>query len=249
MSPCSLVPFAALLFSCAVFSAENLVRVRVTRGEGASTMKYDLTITLSELKKLRAEPDVVSIQMLGAPNAHQPNIENSDWSSGTYIYDGAGNITQIGTDRVGSAACESNPAISSATNRLSTVAGTYDAAGNLITLGSYSYVYDVTNTVKSTSDGVTKREYVYTADGERLAAYSHPINISSGSWTWTVRDLGSHILREYTSTGSTGRRAGRGKEITSGAAMVFLPRRRVTRRAEPRCAFTSTSITSARRDW
>src|SRR5438045_6069872 len=99
MSPLSLVPFAALLFSCAVFSAENLVRSRVTRGEGASTMKYDLTITLSELKKLRAEPDVVSIQMLGAPNPHQPNVESSDWNSGTYVYDGAGNITQIGTDR------------------------------------------------------------------------------------------------------------------------------------------------------
>ena len=86
----SFVLFAAMLFSCAALSAEDLVRVRVTRGEGATAIKYDLTITLTELKKLRAESDVVSIQMLGAPNAHQPNVESSDWSSGTYVYDAPG---------------------------------------------------------------------------------------------------------------------------------------------------------------
>ena len=219
----------------------------MTRGSGNAAIQYDLTISRTELEKMRTEEGIVSIQMLGTVNVHQPTIASSNWSSGDYAYDGAGNITQIGNDRylydsvnrlvsgsvqgtvntqtytydafgnrltatrrlgsvscVGSAACESNPSISSATNRLSTSAGTYDAAGNLISLGSYSYLYDVTNTVRNASDGVTKHEFVYTADGERLATYSHPANNSSGSWTWTIRDVDSRILREYTSGGSSG---------------------------------------------
>src|SRR5205814_1194168 len=201
---------SALVISAFTLLADDLVRVRVTRGTGADATVAEQTLPREKLAALRAEPNVQSIQMIGSAT-----VLNSNWSSGAYAYDGAGNITQIGNDRylydpvnrlvsasvngtantqtyaydafgnrlnaarstsstscVGSAACESNPAISSATNRLSTAAGTYDAAGNLVAQGSYAYAYDVTNTVKSTSDGVTKREYIYTADDERLAAYS-----------------------------------------------------------------------------
>src|SRR5439155_1532271 len=173
---------------------------------------------------------------------------SSSWDSGTFVYDGAGNITQIGTDRyrydsvsrlvsgtvngtgntqtyeydafgnrqsaarsfssigcTGSTACESSPTISKLTNQITSGGASYDVAGNLAYWGSYSYAFDATNLMKSSSDGISRREFIYTADDERLATDEHPVNnTSSATWTWTVRDLGQHVLRELTSTGATG---------------------------------------------
>src|SRR5256885_12529176 len=42
------------------------------------------------------------------------------------------------------------------------------------------------------------RRYVYTADDERLAVYD------GARWTWTIRDLGGRVLREFTSDGADG---------------------------------------------
>ena len=71
------------------------------------------------------------------------------------------------------------------------------------------YTYDVTNTLKSSSDGSTTREFVYTAADERLAIDSHPANnTTTGTWTWTIRDLGQNVQREYASAGATGGSSG-----------------------------------------
>ncbi|HMJ87778.1 MAG TPA: RHS repeat-associated core domain-containing protein [Vicinamibacterales bacterium] len=126
----------------------------------------------------------------------------------TFTYDAFGNrtnVTRTGLACAGNQNCEESPPINAATNRLksSTVAPAapdvaYDQAGNLTKLDySYTYTYDAAGSMtKQVGPGGT-REYVYTASDERIGVYN-------GSWSWTVRDLGGRVLREYTSTGTTG---------------------------------------------
>ena len=47
-----------------------------------------------------------------------------------------------------------------------------------------------------TQIGAQTLEYIYTAEDERIATYD------GGTWTWSIRDLQAHPLREYTSTDS-----------------------------------------------
>jgi len=108
------------------------------------------------------------------------------FDTGPYTYDGAGNITAIGTDQFGYDARSRlvsatlagqptqtygydrfgnmNPAgVSAATNRLST--GIYDARGNLLSLAGQTYSYDALS--RQTSAGTER--YVYDGAGERIA--------------------------------------------------------------------------------
>ena len=112
----------------------------------------------------------------------------------TYTYDAFGNRTgcmQAGGD------CQSGMAIDSATNR---VAGlTYDARGNLTRLPEgHELTYDEVGMVARETFATGSREYIYTADGERLAV--HSLSGGSGSWTWSVRGLDQKVQREFTST-------------------------------------------------
>jgi len=210
---------------------------------------FTLNIADTELSHLRSDSRIQSAQ-IAARTRHVA----STLSSGNlaYVYDGAGNIIHIGSDRylydsvsrlksatvngatntqtfsydafgnrtnaariasasacLNQTACESSPTISKTTNRITSGGASYDGAGNLLALGSYTYTYDVTNTLRSSSDGSTTREFVYTAADERLAIDSHPAsNTSTGTWTWTVRDLGKNVQREYASAGATGGSSG-----------------------------------------
>jgi RHS repeat-associated protein len=167
---------------------------------------------------------------------HLVPIASQNSSSGTYLYDGAGNIKSIGTDtfvydederlvdatvqgneqqytydiygnrltatRIGSAVncvgstnCEAPVAMRenpSTTNHLANV--TYDDAGNVTSGYDATYVYDGTGMVTSATVGSDIRNFAYTADDERIA-------VRQGvSWTWSVRDQGAKVLREFTST-------------------------------------------------
>jgi RHS repeat-associated protein len=144
-----------------------------------------------------------------------------------YRYDGSGNIRAVGTDvnhydafgrlvqsgvkglrqsytydRFGNRlTCTSNGGdcqygltANSNTNRLDGV--TYDAAGNATVFMNHTYDYDAVNMVKR-DIGSPTREFVYTADDERLAQY----DLSTAVWRWTVREAGGKVLRELTSQG------------------------------------------------
>jgi RHS repeat-associated protein len=125
----------------------------------------------------------------------------------TFTYDAFGNrtaLTRTGLACAGGQDCEESVVVDATTNRLKrrTTGSTpadiaYDQAGNLTKLDdSYTYTYDAVGSMtKQTGSGT--REYVYTASDERIGVYN-------GTWSWTVRDLGGHVLREYTSTGTTG---------------------------------------------
>ena len=70
----------------------------------------------------------------------------------------------------------------------------YDSAGNVTAFGSHSYTYDAMNMQTRDASASLVREYVYTADDERLAVYT----VGAG-WRWTVRDPSGKVLREFTS--------------------------------------------------
>lgn len=111
----------------------------------------------------------------------------------SYDYDVYGNLLSI----EGSAP-RAMP-VETGTNRLSD--GTYDDAGNLTAHGSWQYRYGALGRLVQVEDdaGSTRRDFLYTAGGERLATL-----FSSGARElWTVRGADNGVLRdvEYVSTG------------------------------------------------
>jgi RHS repeat-associated protein len=156
----------------------------------------------------------------------------SDGSSGTYSYDGSGNIIGIGADTfrydaegrlvraivrgvqedyvydafgnrtsatgatncLGTAPCTAPVSVSPSTNHLTNSDVSYDAAGSVTAASGANYSYDGTGMMTRSIAGSDDRQYVYTADDERIA-------VRQGlSWNWSVRDLRGKVLREYTST-------------------------------------------------
>lgn len=148
----------------------------------------------------------------------------------TYLYDGSGNIRKIGNDpqvydafgrlvqsdvkglrsnftydqygnrtgcTTGGGDCQYGLTPSEYTNRLGGV--TYDASGNATSFMNHTYTYDAVNMI-TRDGGVPIRDFVYTADDERLAEYT----LYNGTWRWTVRDTSGKVLRELTSQGTAG---------------------------------------------
>lgn len=106
------------------------------------------------------------------------------FASGSYLYDGAGNIRSIGSDnftydarsRLTNAYTKSythdrfgnlNPIdrVDAATNRLLPTLATYDSRGNLLSSGGQSYSYDAL----SRQTKVGSERYLYDGSGERVA--------------------------------------------------------------------------------
>jgi RHS repeat-associated protein len=181
----------------------------------------------------------------------QACLPGASWCSGTYAYDGAGNIRAIGADtyvydtagrlvsgtadvnrtgilsrqgysydafgnRTGASrvagsvncqgGCEISPTIDPATNHIISNGAQYDAAGNLTSITNTvngtpftsTYDYDALGNMTHATAGSDVRQFIYTADGERIATRN------GQSWTWTVRGLDGKVLREFTSTEPNG---------------------------------------------
>jgi RHS repeat-associated protein len=191
-----------------------------------------------------ASPETPAVGLLSAPSLRRftplPSGFGDNGQSGTYTYDGAGNITAIGADTyrydtaqrlvssvtrgvqedysydafgnrksaagavncLGQTTCAQTVTIDSNTNHLTTINGaavTYDEAGNIKTIPATSgnpsatYSYDGTGMMTEAAVGSDVRQFLYTADDERIA-------VKQGtSWIWTVRDLSGKVLREFTS--------------------------------------------------
>jgi RHS repeat-associated protein len=117
-----------------------------------------------------------------------------------YAYDAFGNRTAA--SRIAGSvdcpgACELSPAIDATTNHLAISTGAqYDDAGNLKLIPgtpNASYTYDAAGSLVQAIAGSDNRQFIYTADDERIAT------ANGASWTWTVRGLDGKVLREFTS--------------------------------------------------
>jgi RHS repeat-associated protein len=118
-----------------------------------------------------------------------------------YTYDASGNRKSASgaVNCLRQATCAQPVTVDSNTNHLTTINNgnvTYDAAGNIATISGSPgavYSYDGTGMMTEATVGSDDRQFIYTADGERIA-------VRQGvSWTWTVRDLNGKVLREFTS--------------------------------------------------
>jgi len=110
-----------------------------------------------------------------------------------YEYDAFGNRTKCTIATCGD--CQYGVQIQPGNNRINGAG--YDGAGNVQTFDGHSYSYDAVNMTTRDVRPATgvAREYIYTADDERIATY----NVGS-SWNWTVRDATGKVLREFTSS-------------------------------------------------
>ena len=131
--------------------------------------------------------------------------------SDSYVYDAAGRLVQsdltgtrsnFGYDAFGNRiSCTQGAgncqysAIDTTTNRLSSATYETGGSGNVASFWGHTYAYDAVNMATRDLTASSTREFVYTADDERLAVYT----VGGGAWNWTVRDAGGKVLREFTS--------------------------------------------------
>jgi RHS repeat-associated protein len=112
----------------------------------------------------------------------------------TFNYDAFGNRTrcdQSGTD------CQFGITVSAASAAKNQIQqASYDNSGNVKAFAGHQYSYDALNMPVRDDFGPLAREFVYTADDERLAVYE-----VGSSWRWTVRNVAGKVLRELTSNG------------------------------------------------
>jgi RHS repeat-associated protein len=192
---------------------------------GYATLSYHPNLLLSQVTHTNG---VLETQA-NDPNAmRRPAVLGAaspyaSWTSGSYTYDGAGNIKTMGSawfgyDRVSRLTIGTIPEgqqtytfdpfgnltaiggtngrttpTSPATNRLNGAGAAYDAAGNLTAWNGAVYEYDKFNQMTRMASGSEDWSYLYTADDERIWAFKLGANFSR----WTLRDLGGAVLREY----------------------------------------------------
>lgn len=114
----------------------------------------------------------------------------------SYTYDAYGNRTGCTENGV---TCGKAGAAEASTNRMTSLE--YDTDGNVICDTDdcagphHAYRYDALNMQTKETYGTNKREYVYTADDERIAVYSN-----DSTWKWSIRGLDNKVLREFTSS-------------------------------------------------
>jgi RHS repeat-associated protein len=212
-----------------------------------------VTVPAEAVAAIRSNPRVQYVQRSGAPasiNSESlpvvPSSGPGQWSTGAYVYDGAGNISAIGTgaepnsdartnaytyDKVGRLVSGTanyaagnrseiyaydpfgnmtsrTPAgsppvtfqIDSATNRtgLHNEPGRYDAGGNEISDPAISATrrFDPLNMMTYKHTGGVEENYVYTPDDQRIGV----LTAASHTWTWSLRDEGGALLRQYSSS-------------------------------------------------
>ncbi|HEX6216880.1 MAG TPA: RHS repeat-associated core domain-containing protein [Vicinamibacterales bacterium] len=135
----------------------------------------------------------------------------------TYTYDRYGNLITIGTKLQGVNLQSQRPAVNPCTNRIQlesipgcanasnyNVVGTYDAAGNVLSLEGNSFEYDVLNTTTASTVAGVRRVHLYTASGERVAS----VTMNAGAplrWDWTLRDSSNRVLRRLSFQGNVWR--------------------------------------------
>ncbi len=184
--------------------------------------------------------------------ARVPQTGGAQWKTGAYVYDGAGNISDIGTgiepnsdgltntyryDKVGrlvtgtanyavgnynevygydpfgnmTSRTTNKPGgqqevvsttIEAATNHIEpSNPNRYDAAGNEVADPNASTRhFDSLNMITHKQTSVTDDYYIYTPDDQRIGVLNAK---APSTWTWSLRDEGGSLLRQYSSSEAT----------------------------------------------
>jgi RHS repeat-associated protein len=151
----------------------------------------------------------IALPLYAAPPSARPDQLGPAWKSGIYTYDGAGNISAIGTnvyaydalsrltgpyqyDAYGNMTGHTVDAH----NQLTGAGIQYDAAGNLKMYGGENYAYDASGMMiaKDHDTPTWYDRYLYTADDQRIG-----VRVGD-TWTWTFRDADHDVARQYKSS-------------------------------------------------
>jgi RHS repeat-associated protein len=203
-----------------------------------------VTIPARSLAALKNDPAVLYLErvggisddespLIGEPADPQPGTQSKrltphamgaiSWDSGSYAYDGAGNIISIGSDNYlydgvqrlkqsstrgtietytydgfGNMKTRTNmtiPSVDSSTNRY--MGYNYNQIGAVTADGSYTFTYDALGQPLRkvyNNQSNTVEDYVYTPGDERIGVQR------GGWWTWSIRDEGGKVLRQYKSS-------------------------------------------------
>ena len=151
------------------------------------------------------------------------DLSTASFDTGTYTYDGVGNIMAIGSDSFnydllsrltlatlagyptqnysydlyGNLLTKGATSFCSGTcpnNRVTGLSAQYDLRGNLTSFTNEGYGYDGLNRTISSSTGYT---YLFDAADERVVRAP-----SAGPWTFTLRDEGKRLSTEYAGGGA-----------------------------------------------
>jgi RHS repeat-associated protein len=162
-----------------------------------------------------------SSTLLPRPTSISTSGASSNFATGTYSYDGAGNIMAMGSD---SFSYDSRSRlISAALSGAGSQTYTYDRYGNLLTKGgntfcsgscannqvsgaSYvrgnltafagqTFAYDGLDRMTSNNSSGFLWSYLYDGSDERIGKIP-----PSGSWNFTIRDEGKRVVSEYSAT-------------------------------------------------
>lgn len=201
----------------------------VTHGKWLRTVEagvvdhYGINTTSYMRRPTRIWTDGAIIKTTGA---------DGDWDSGTYTYDGVGNITAMGTDAftydkvsrltgatlsgAGSHTYAYDPyanltsyngaarTTSTSTNRLTTANTVYDNAGNLTRWGSYYHVFDPLNKeVKYYSTVAPTFTLVNDYSAGGERTVIRNVVGTTATYTISIRDLGGKVLRDVEYNGTS----------------------------------------------
>lgn len=184
---------AIVLLSCTLLAAVALGQCPPAGTDWCSGQyQYDAMGNIRTIGNDAYVYDTVGRLVSGTADYQRSGI----YSRQDYSYDGFGNLRSV-SRTAGSVgclgACEMAYTASSVTNRINSNGAAYDVPGNLTNIDSVTYEYDGVGSLTHESTGQEDRQFVYTADDERIATRN------GVSWTWTVRGLDQKILREFTS--------------------------------------------------
>ena len=107
-------------------------------------------------------------------------------------------MTAKTTYRPGQSPAPQTFAMAGTTNHISGVP--YDAAGNQLGWGNYTYSYDAFGMMKTFAGGGNGKTFIYTADDERLWELDYSLDPEHPRETFSVRDLDGKVLRLYTTS-------------------------------------------------
>jgi RHS repeat-associated protein len=190
------IRLSLLFISCVVYNAAVFAQACLPGASWCSGMyAYDGTGNIRAIGADTYVYDTAGRLVSGTADVNRTGI----LSRQDYSYDAFGNRT--GASRVAGSVncpggCELSPTIDPVTNHITSNGAQYDAAGNLIFIqgpNNATYTYDAAGRLVHAVAGTDDRQFLYTADDERIAT------ANGATWTWTVRGLDGKVLREFTS--------------------------------------------------
>jgi len=212
--------------------SRGLVTSILQNNQNVATLDYHPNGMLWHVRHADTSVDTHGLDPSGLPRVASITTDfggtSANWTTGTYVYDGAGNVREMGSDefrydqvgrltqaRIGNQTqtygydrygnMTSRGTVDVQTNQLRLADGfAYDRKGNLVRMPgiqtAVSYTYDPFNRITEVSGDGQGRVHLYDADDERVGTTDY--TQAAIKQLWTLRGMDNAVLRELTKTGT-----------------------------------------------